>query len=130
MKLARVAHQRLFRKRVFQVLTVMALVVVLPSAWAADDAVKQIAPRTELYQIQTLTLSDRQFLKGDSTEGKAVTIAGQLRLAQGNGRLPVVVLQHASSATTRASMSGRETLMNLAYRHSHSTGSPPAALSI
>jgi dienelactone hydrolase len=49
-----------------------------------------------LYQVQTLTLSDQQFLKGD-IGSKPVTISGQLRIAQGSGRLPVVVLQHGSS---------------------------------
>jgi dienelactone hydrolase len=61
-----------------------------------EIASKQIAARTELHQIQTLTVSDEQFLKGDSG-GKSVTISGQLRIAQGAGRLPVVVLQHGSS---------------------------------
>src|SRR5258708_26637068 len=54
-----------------------------------------MAARTELHEIQTLTLSDQQFLNGD-TGGKPVTITGQLRIAQGSGRLPVVVLQHGS----------------------------------
>ena len=56
---------------------------------------KQFAARTELHPIQTLTLSDEQFLRGDSG-GKAVTVSGQLRIAQGSGRLPVVVLIHGS----------------------------------
>jgi dienelactone hydrolase len=42
-----------------------------------------------------LTLSDSQFLKGDG-EAKPVTTIGKLRLAQGEGRLPVVVLMHGS----------------------------------
>jgi dienelactone hydrolase len=74
-----------------------ASVVALPSAWAVEIPSKQIAARTELHQIQTLTLSDQQFLQGDKIGGKAVTISGQLRIAQGSGRLPVVVLQHGSS---------------------------------
>jgi dienelactone hydrolase len=73
-----------------------ATLVVACRAWTGEIPSKQIAPRTELYPIQTLTLSDEQFLKGD-TGGKPVTISGQLRLAQGSGRLPVVVLQHGSS---------------------------------
>lgn len=60
--------------------------------WAAS---KQFAARTELHQIQTLTVSDRQFLIGDRS-GRPVTIAGQLRIAQGDGRTPLVVLQHGS----------------------------------
>jgi dienelactone hydrolase len=70
--------------------------IALPAAWAAEVASKQIAARTELHQIQTMTLSDQQFLKGEAA-GKPVTIGGQLRIAQGVGRLPVVVLQHGSS---------------------------------
>ena len=64
-------------------------------AWAAETPAKEVAARTELHQIQTLTLTDQQFLKGDAS-GKPVTITGQLRIAQGSGRLPVVVLQHGS----------------------------------
>ncbi len=82
--------------RLCQVAAIAVSFIVLPSAWAAEAASKQIAARTELHQIQTLTLSDQQFLKGEPA-GKPVTIAGQLRIAQGVGRLPLVVLQHGSS---------------------------------
>jgi dienelactone hydrolase len=57
---------------------------------------KDFAARTELRPIQTLTLTDQQFLNGDRN-GKPATIAGQLRIAQGTGRLPAVVLQHGSN---------------------------------
>ena len=68
---------------------------------AADDAkaetvLPDMAARTELHSINTLTLSDTQFLRGDAN-GKATTTSGQLRLARGSGRLPVVVLQHGSA---------------------------------
>lgn len=82
-------------KALCQVAATAIFLSALPSAWAADVAFKQFAARTELQQIQTLTLSDQQFLEGD-TNGKPVTITGQLRIAQGSGRLPVVVLQHGS----------------------------------
>ncbi|MGZ5103495.1 MAG: dienelactone hydrolase family protein [Usitatibacter sp.] len=65
-------------------------------ATAEDDARRQIPARVELHPIRTLTLSDPQFLRGDPS-GKAVTIAGELRIAQGEGRLPAVVLLHGSS---------------------------------
>src|SRR5216683_2952770 len=91
------SHWSLSRQCLSRLLTITAPMLVLSSAWASDDSIKQIAPRTELYQIQTLTISDQQFLKGDSAGATPVTIAGQLRIAQGTGRLPVVVLQHASS---------------------------------
>ena len=53
-----------------------------------------IAPRTELHAIPTMTVSDSDFLAGK--DGKAVTVAGQLRVAQGTGKLPVVILMHGS----------------------------------
>lgn len=65
-------------------------------AQASEIGTRTFAARTELRQIQTLTLSDQQFLTGDA-DGKPVTIAGELRIAQGSGRLPVVVLQHGSA---------------------------------
>jgi len=74
--------------------------VIVGSAWAqsavADPSLKDLAARTELRAIETLTLTDQQFLTGDKN-GKAVTIAGQLRFSQGaSGRLPAVMLLHGS----------------------------------
>lgn len=57
---------------------------------------RDYAARTALLPIQTLTLTDRQFLTGDRN-GKPTTIAGQFRIAQGLGRLPTVILQHGSN---------------------------------
>jgi hypothetical protein len=47
---------------------------------------RQIAARVELHAIPSLTLSDEEFLKGRG--GKPVTVAGELRVAQGTGKLP------------------------------------------
>ncbi|MGL9616972.1 dienelactone hydrolase family protein [Bradyrhizobium sp. U531] len=66
---------------------------------------KEVATRAEIYPIPSLTLSDQQFLSGDAAAGKPVTVAGEFRVAQGTGKLPVVVLMHGSSgvgATTEA----------------------------
>lgn len=60
---------------------------------AAQETLKQIPARVELHSIQTLTLSDKQFLTGDSN-AKPVTVSGEFRIAQGTGRLPVVVFMH------------------------------------
>ena len=62
----------------------------------AQSMPKEVAARVELYAIPSLTISDQQFLTGDAN-GKQVTVAGEFRIAQGNGRLPVVVLMHGSS---------------------------------
>ncbi len=61
----------------------------------AQPGPHDMAARTELNAIETLTLSDRQFLTGDAS-GRPTTIAGELRIAAGTGRLPVVILQHGS----------------------------------
>jgi len=66
---------------------------VAGQALAAEPS--DIAARTEIYDIHTLTLSDKQFLNGD-VEAKAVTTSGKLRVARGDGRLPTVVLMHGS----------------------------------
>jgi dienelactone hydrolase len=68
---------------------------VFPAGMPDDEARKQIPARTELHVIRTLTLSDEQFLKGDAT-GKPILVGGELRIAQGEGRLPAVVLVHGS----------------------------------
>src|SRR5690348_3631123 len=49
----------------------------------------------ETIPIQTLTISDEQFLTGDAS-GRPTIITGILKLAQGPGRLPVVILVHGS----------------------------------
>ena len=73
----------------------MAMTLAAP-AHAQDPATKQMAARTELHPIPSLTLSDEQFLKGDAATGKPVFVTGHLRIAQGSGRLPVVVMIHGS----------------------------------
>ena len=62
-------------------------------AWAQET--KPIAARVEIHAISSLTLSDQQFLSGDAN-GKPVTVTGEFRIAQGSGKLPVVVLLHGS----------------------------------
>jgi dienelactone hydrolase len=77
------------------VVATAVLISASPSANTAEAGTKDFAARTELLPIQTLTLTDQQFLTGDNN-AKPTTITGQLRIAQGSGRLPVVVLQHGS----------------------------------
>ncbi len=57
---------------------------------SAGPSSKDIAARIEAIPVQTLTISDQQFLNGDAY-GRPTTIAGVLRVAQGTGRLPVVI---------------------------------------
>jgi dienelactone hydrolase len=75
---------------------ILAIVAALamPAVAQAQDT-KQIAARVEIHPIPSLTISDQQFLIGDAN-GKQVTVTGEFRIAQGSGRLPVVVLIHGS----------------------------------
>jgi len=66
------------------------------SGVSAQSLPKDAAAHVELYPIPTLNLSDQQFLTG-SPDGRPVTVSGELRIAQGSGRSPVVVLMHGSS---------------------------------
>jgi dienelactone hydrolase len=68
----------------------------------AQSVPKEIASRVEIYAIPSLTISDQQFLTGDAN-GKPVTVAGEFRVAQGTGRLPVVVMMHGSSGVNGTS---------------------------
>jgi predicted peptidase len=67
----------------------------IPALAPAESVSSDFAARTELLAIDTLTLSDAQFLAGDSNAKAAIT-TGLFRIASGVGRLPVVVLQHGS----------------------------------
>jgi dienelactone hydrolase len=69
--------------------------VIAQSLAVASTISKDIAWWVEAIPIQTLTISDQQFLTGDPS-GKPATIAGVLRIAQGSGRLPLVILMHGS----------------------------------
>ena len=81
--------------RALRFAALIACALAAPMAAQAADAQRQIAARVELHAIPSLTLTDGQFLSGDAG-GTAVTITGELRIAQGSGKLPVVVLVHGS----------------------------------
>ncbi|HEX3504816.1 MAG TPA: dienelactone hydrolase family protein [Xanthobacteraceae bacterium] len=80
-----------FFVRVFAVLAI----ATAQTALAANVRPGDVGGRGEKLLIQTLTISDEQFLKGDSF-GWPTTISGTLRVAQGSGRLPLVILVHGS----------------------------------
>src|SRR3954469_4345791 len=79
--------------------TLIALLIALAASVAAaqDTALAQYASRVELHSIPTLTISDSDFLKGDVSSARPVTVAAELRIAQGSGRMAAVVLIHGSS---------------------------------
>ena len=70
------------------------LSIRLPQLGAAEGP-QDVAARMRVIPIETLTISDKNFLKGDPA-GKPTTIAGALRIARGTGRLPLVISMHGS----------------------------------
>jgi dienelactone hydrolase len=77
------------KKLVTSLLVALATAVAQPAG--AAEIPKDTPARIEAIPIPTLTLTDEQFLKGDAY-GRPTTIAGVLRIAQGTGRLPLVVI--------------------------------------
>ena len=82
------------KRLAFSALATLALAIAQSLA-VANTLSKDIAWWIEAIPIETLTISDQQFLTGD-TSGRPTTIAGVLRIAQGSGRLPLVILMHGS----------------------------------
>jgi len=91
----------------FVTILLAGLAVAVTRPALAVDVSKDIAARVEAIPIQTLTISDEQFLKGDAY-GRPTTIAGVLRIAQGSGRLPLVVLVAGSGGITNADVWDRQ----------------------
>src|SRR5258708_11284067 len=66
------------------------------SVFLLEEARAQAIFRTEVYPVQTVTLSTADFLLGKK-DGKPTMIAGELRIPKpGTDRLPAVVLVHGS----------------------------------
>jgi hypothetical protein len=82
--------------RVAAAAAVFCACVLLCIETSAQSIPKEVAARVEMHTIPSLTLSDRQFLSGDAKGGQPVTMAGELNIAQGIGKLPAVVLMHGS----------------------------------
>jgi dienelactone hydrolase len=72
----------------------------LVAAVVANVVCAQVVGRIEIVPLPSMTLSSQQFLLGEKA-GKAVTLAGELRLPRGKfgeppSKLPAVVLAHGS----------------------------------
>jgi dienelactone hydrolase len=83
-------------RAVITVALMCGVVLLTGNEAGAQSVPKEVAARVEIYAIPSLTITDQQFLTGDSN-GKQVTVAGEFRIAQGSGKLPVAVLMHGSS---------------------------------
>lgn len=68
------------------------LLLTLAISVLSSVALAQIA-RIEVHPIQSVTVTDQQFLKGDKN-GEPVVIGGELQMPVGEGRFPAVILVH------------------------------------
>src|SRR5690349_8300340 len=84
----------LMKKLAIAVLAILA-VAVAQATLVSVTLAENIEQHTETITIQTVTISDEQFLKGDPS-GRPTIISGTLKLAQGSGHLPLVILLHGS----------------------------------
>ena len=82
------------KKSTIGVLATLA-VAIAQAALVPKTLSENIAPHIETIPIQTLTISDEQFLTGDAS-GRPTTISGILKVAHGSGHLPLVILLHGS----------------------------------
>jgi dienelactone hydrolase len=73
----------------------MVALAALP-ATAEVGNTKDIPARVELHAVKSLWFSDQQFLIGDPNGAKEVTIGVELRIAQGSGKRPTMILVHGS----------------------------------
>jgi dienelactone hydrolase len=80
--------------------TMLALLAGLTSlggAAIAEVANKgELPARVELHAVPSVWITDQQFLTGDD-KGRPINVGAELRIAQGKGKLPLVVLMHGSS---------------------------------
>ena len=73
-----------------------ATLVLFSSASVLFAAERPKYPRDETLSVQSLTLSDFQFLTGETSTGIPVTLSGELRFPSWDEHLPAVVLLHGS----------------------------------
>jgi dienelactone hydrolase len=82
-------------ERRLDLIAVLTISLAAASLAVAEPVSRDMAARTELHAIESMTLSDAQFLTGDA-KGTPTATTGELRIAAGSGRLPVVMLRHGS----------------------------------
>jgi len=85
----------LLKKTACLLMGVLPMTVQIAAAHAAPVNTSDVASHAAIYTFASQTLTDQQFLTGAA--GTPVTIAGMLRLPQGKGPFPAMVLEHGSS---------------------------------
>jgi hypothetical protein len=77
--------------------TLICAVTVAGAGFISEAVQAQGVFRTEIYPVQTVTLSPADFLLGKK-DGKPATIAGELHIPMpGTNRLPAVIILHGSN---------------------------------
>ena len=109
----------------YRMYILVGLPLILSSLALAEPSTNDFAARNELHSIHTLTLSDAQFLKGDAG-GQPTSISGQLRIAQGTGRLPSSCSSTVPADWVPTMRCGPENLTRWASQHLPLMGLPAA----
>jgi dienelactone hydrolase len=81
--------------RFLAVVTSLFLVALFASPVLTEETRPKFPP-DETLSVPSLTLTDEQFLRGDTANGVPVTLTGELRFPNWDERLPAVVLLHGS----------------------------------
>src|SRR5688500_8159753 len=71
------------------------VMMLFASAVLAEEPTPKFPP-DETIDVPSLTLTNEQFLGGDTANGVTVTLTGNLRFPNWDERLPAVVLLHGS----------------------------------
>ena len=79
--------------------TGLLMMMLFVSAALAEE-VKPKFPPEERINVPSLTLTNEQFLSGDTANGVPVTLTGNLRFPNWQERLPAVVLLHGSDGAS------------------------------
>ncbi|TCA57258.1 hypothetical protein E0H71_03955 [Rhizobium leguminosarum bv. viciae] len=77
-------------------------IVALFAAYGRAGEVRPKFPADETLTVPSLTLTDEQFLQGNTANGVAVTLTGQLRFPSWNEHLPAVILLHGSNGAANS----------------------------
>lgn len=93
----------------FLTAAISLLIMMLFASAVLAEGAKPKFPPDERINVPSLTLTNEQFLRGDTANGVAVTLTGNLRFPNWEERLPAVVLLHGSggAVSRRASNWGK-----------------------
>ena len=89
-------------ERFLAVVTSLFVVALFASPVLTEETRPKFPP-DETLSVPSLTLTDEQFLRGDTANGVPVTLTGELRFPNWDERLPAVVLLRGSDGAKSSS---------------------------